>query len=379
MLGADDNRKPRLQSNVEKALVRRGLPKNTITFLSKDEASSRNRKVPTMAVFFGSQATAVDTDLVTELIEESIIIAPVVSDTSQVNTEVPPQLRHVNAAVLGTSNEGIYRLTNLVLETFRLLRRERRLFISYKRTDSQPFADLLYDALDARGFDVFIDVRSVPPAEDFQSQLWHRLSDSDVIVLIDTLGFRASRWTVEELARANATNVQILHLLWPGQKEDPESSFSHFMKLTLRDFNWCIPWKGRWAKKELVTRICNEVERLRAPAIAARYRYLVDNFCDAARDEGLVPVVQMEGWISLDVRPDLTLAVVPAVGVPTSDRINDVFEAITDPSVGTREIWMIYDNRGILSKWLSHLDWLDSHLPIRAVQMSKAPERLKLV
>tara|TARA_R110000765_G_scaffold229490_2_gene332989 strand:- start:3351 stop:4349 length:999 start_codon:yes stop_codon:yes gene_type:complete len=332
-----------------------------------------------MAVFFGSQATAVDTDLVTELIEESIIIAPVVSDTSQVNTEVPPQLRHVNAAVLGTSNEGIYRLTNLVLETFRLLRRERRLFISYKRTDSQPFADLLYDALDARGFDVFIDVRSVPPAEDFQSQLWHRLSDSDVIVLIDTLGFRASRWTVEELARANATNVQILHLLWPGQKEDPESSFSHFMKLTLRDFNWCIPWKGRWAKKELVTRICNEVERLRAPAIAARYRYLVDNFCDAARDEGLVPVVQMEGWISLDVRPDLTLAVVPAVGVPTSDRINDVFEAITDPSVGTREIWMIYDNRGILSKWLSHLDWLDSHLPIRAVQMSKAPERLKLV
>ena len=87
----------------------------------------------------------------------------------------------------------------------------------------------------------------------------------------------------------------------------------------------------------------------------------------------------MEGWISLDVRPDLTLAVVPAVGVPTSDRINDVFEAITDPSVGTREIWMIYDNRGILSKWLSHLDWLDSHLPIRAVQMSKAPERLKLV
>ncbi|MEW3673962.1 toll/interleukin-1 receptor domain-containing protein, partial [Pseudomonas aeruginosa] len=79
----------------------------------------------------------------------------------------------------------------------------------------------LYDALDARGFDVFIDVRSVPPAADFQSQLWHRMSDSDVVVLIDTPGFREGRWTAEELARANATNVQILHLLWPGQKEDP--------------------------------------------------------------------------------------------------------------------------------------------------------------
>jgi hypothetical protein len=25
---------------------------------------------------------------------------------------------------------------------------------------------------------------------------------------------------MEELAKANATNIQILHLLWPGQRED---------------------------------------------------------------------------------------------------------------------------------------------------------------
>ncbi|WZB72078.1 hypothetical protein WJ968_10955 [Achromobacter xylosoxidans] len=149
------------------------------------------------------------------------------------------------------------------------------------------------------------------------------------------------------------------------------------MKLRRRDFFGFIPMRGRWATKGLVTRICDEVERLRAPAIAARHRYLVDNLCDAARDEGLDPSVQIEGWISLKTESNRTLAIVPAVGIPTADRINEVFEAITNPTVETREIWVIYDNRGVLRTWLSHLDWLDSYLPIRAVQMSKAPQLLK--
>lgn len=376
MLGAADGHRSRLRRNVQLALKELGIPTSAIAFLSNVDVSTRRLGAPAMAVFFGSQANIADTAPVTELIDDSIVIAPVVSDLSLVHAEIPPQLRHINAIVLGPNNEGIDRLTTLVLETFRLLRRERRLFISYKRTGSQPLADRLYDALDARGFDVFIDVRSVPPAADFQSQLWHRMSDSDVIVLIDTPGFREGRWTAEELARANATNVQILHLLWPGQKEDSASSFSHFMKLRRRDFVGFVPMRGRWATERLVMRICDEVERLRAPAIAARHRYLVDNFCDAARDEGLDPTVQLGGWISLVAGTSRTLAIVPAVGIPTSDRINEIFEAITDPAIEAREIWMIYDNRGILNSWLSHLDWLDSHLPIRAVRMSKVPKLL---
>jgi len=329
-----------------------------------------------MGVFFGSAEHTTDTVLVAELIEESVVVAPVVSSVTSVNAEIPAQLSHVNAIALGPNDEGLDRLTSLVLETFRLLRRERRLFISYKRSGSQPLAEKLYDALDARGFDVFIDVRSVPPGADFQSQLWHRMSDSDVVILIDTPGFREGRWTAEELARANATNIQILHLLWPGQKEDAASSFSHFMKLKRDDFIGLLPLRGRWATKKVIARICDEAERLRAPAIAARQRYLVDSFCDAARDQGFTPAVQVDGWISLSNRSDRTLAVVPAIGVPTSDRINEVFEAVTDPDVQAGQIWMIYDNRGILHTWLSHLDWLDTHLPVRAVKMTQAAEML---
>ena len=328
-----------------------------------------------MAIFLGEASVAFDSSVLQSLVSDSVVIAPVVSSRSRVQIEIPPLLRQVNALEFRNGTVGLARLVALVLETFRLLRKERRLFISYRRDDSQPFAERLYDALDARGFDVFIDLRSVPPAVDFQSELWHRMSDSDVVVLIDTPGFRAGRWTTAELAQANATNIQILHLLWPGQREDSSSAFSHFMPLRTADFRWRWPGKGKNVRTATLTRICAHVEQLRARAIAARHRYLVDNLCDAARDLGMVPLVESEHWISIKLKNGRTLAVVPAVGVPTADRLNVVFNAVGDPS--TRDLWVIYDNRGMLAQWLSHLDWLDSHLPLRAVRMSDAPNVLR--
>lgn len=380
MLGSDEGRRSQLQRLLTRRVAEVGLELAVIRFIGEDEASSRDPRAPLVAVFFGSSAHTANTRLVDELIEDSIMVVPLVSSLEQVHAEIPPQLRGVNALVFGLGGLGIERLANLVLEAFRLLRRERRLFISYRRVDAQPFAERLYEALDARGFDVFIDVRSVPPAVDFQSELWHRMSDSDVVVLVDTPGFRESRWTTEELAKANATNIQILHLLWPGQKEDGASSFSHFMRLARRDFLGLglVIGQGRWVKKRTLARICDEAERLRARAIAARYRYLIDNFCNAAEDLGLDAVVQPQQWISVGGRGcGKSLVVVPAVGVPTSGRINEIFDSLEDPSMNTRDVWIIYDNRGILNTWLKHLDWLDMHLPLRTVRMAQAPELLR--
>lgn len=376
LLGDPQQHRQRLREEIEAGLSGLGMPKDTVVFLNTAEAGSRDLAVPVMAVFFGGPGMTSDTPLVAELLEDSVVIAPVVDATDRIGEKLPPQLAHINALAVEPGGQGMARLATVVFETFRLLRSSRRLFISYKRTGSQPLADKLYDALDARGFDVFIDVRSVPPAHDFQSELWHRMTDSDVIILIDTPGFREGRWTAAELAQANATNVQILHLLWPGQTEDPASAFSRFHKLTRSDFYGYLPLRGQWIRRAVIERICDEAERLRARALAARQKHLIDNFCDAARDLGLDPAVQVEGWVALKLASDKKLAVVPAVGVPTSNRINEIFEKISDPKIGAREIWVLYDNRGILQSWLSHLDWLDEHLPLRSIQMAKAPMRL---
>lgn len=376
LFGHLDHRTRELRTALVDRLAELGLNGDAVTFVETDILATWDRRFPTMALFFGGTSVATDPNVLTQLAADSVVIAPIVSDLTRVSQEVPPQLSHINALRLADAADTD-RLVSLVLETFRLLRAERRLFISYRRDDAQPFAEILYDALDARGFDVFIDVRSVPPGVDFQSILWHRMADSDVVVLIDTPGFRARRWTTEELAQANATNIQILHLLWPGQAEDPASAFSHFMKLEPADFSGGSVGRGEGATADLVTRVCSAAERLRARAIAARNRYLVDNFCDAATDLGLPTTVQPERWIALTQPNGRMLAVVPAVGVPTSDRLNAVFEAVADTASNRRDLWLIYDNRGVMADWLSHLEWLNAHLPVRTVRMSDAPAALK--
>lgn len=355
-----------------------GLQRDAIAYLDEAETGRRDRRLPTLAVFFGYRgATDAAHPVLQSLLNESSPVLTVVSDLDFAREEVPPLLSEINALEISGVGNNLNRLATLVFETFRLLRKERKVFISYKRVDSQGLADKLYDELDRRGFDVFIDTRSVPPGVDFQDQLWHRMSDSDVVVLIDTPRFRLGRWTKEELARANATNVQILHLLWPGQAEDAASALSHFFPLDLADFGGHILDKGRTIRSATVAAICEAAERLRARAIAARYRYLVDQFCDLARKRGLSPSVQPERWISLTAASGDELAVVPAIGVPTSDRINEVFDTVAALHTSSCQTWVIYDNRGLLRSWLNHLDWLDNHLPVRTIRVSAAGEPLK--
>ncbi|MGQ2905743.1 MAG: toll/interleukin-1 receptor domain-containing protein [Neoaquamicrobium sediminum] len=354
-----------------------GIPPHTVGFLHGDEIVGRNRKVTSIALFFGGVGSLALTDHLDALIQDSIVIVPVTTAAGQFGTEIPPVLKEVNGIALTGVGGGVNRIVSLILELFGLLRRERRLFISYKRDDAQETANALYDALDKRGFDVFIDVRSVPPAEDFQAVLWHRMADSDVVILLDTPNFRTSRWTTAELAQANATEVQILHVLWPGQAEDPECAFNHYVSLDNNDFE-AGNARGR-VRLAVLDDICEYAEQLRARAMAARHRYLVDNFCDAARVAGYAPAVQPERWISIKRSSGDQIAIVPAVGVPTAERINGIADAMDALGGAFSKVWMIYDNRGLAEAWLKHLDWLHQHLPVKGLRMSEVTAGIRAI
>lgn len=380
VLGRPDARSRLVIAQLQARLGELGLAHGTIEVLAEADAGRRNAALPAVALFTGYEnANDSAHPALDPLLGDSITIITMVSDLGSVSRELPERLRHINALPV-TPNQNIDRVASLILESFRLLRRERRLFISYRREDSQGVANQLYDALDAHGFDVFIDARTVPPAVDFQDELWHRLADTDVVVLLDTKGFRGSRWTTEELARANATNIQILHLLWPSQAEDVASAFSFFHPLVDSDFVGTDPiCKESRLEESAVRDICDHAERLRARAIAARHAYLVDSFCDNARDRGFTPSVQPERWISIDLAPGRALAVVPTIGVPNSVQINQTFDAISKAGSGTGGIWVLYDSRGLLASWLSHLDWLDGYLPARSMRLASVDGALRSI
>src|SRR3546814_2478396 len=55
----------------------------------------------------------------------------------------------------------------------------------------------------------------IRPGDPFQDVLWHRLVDSDVMVMLDTPTYFDSRWTRQEIGRARAKEIQVLRVIWP--------------------------------------------------------------------------------------------------------------------------------------------------------------------
>jgi hypothetical protein len=378
ILGKPGANKRAVEAAIQQHCVALGLSNDAVTVIDEATIGSRDRKKPFTGIFFGYDgATDAAHPILDDLLKDSVVILPVVQNLTGATALIPEKLQQINCLESSPANPKIDRIVTVMFENFRLLRSERRLFISYRRVESQSIAIQLYEALDALGFDVFLDTHGVPPAIDFQSVLWHRLADSDVVVLLDTPKFRESRWTTQELTTANATSLQILHLLWPGVDADPHSAFSIFHQLKAADFvsDTQIGIDARF-QQAIIDLVGRRVEALRAHAMAARYRYLVDNFCDLAKSVGQQTAVQSSRFVALELTNKRRIAVVPAIGVPNAARYEQIEKAIFNAKEKYEKIWLLYDERGILQGWLEHVEWLNKHLPVTAVRVSTCGPRI---
>jgi hypothetical protein len=377
-MGGDGLQQAVLKETIRRRMAEVGLADEDVRFLIDGEVAAREKRAPFVGVYFGRHGyDPAHSTLLDELRSDSVVVLPVVRSLDDFGKQVPPALCGVNGLELDDVDCAFEHVCAVVLQQFRLLRKERRLFISYRRSDSTPIASQLYAALDARGFDVFLDTNGVPPGADFQDVLWQRLADSDVVVLLDTDGFSESRWTQEELAKANTTNVQILHLLWPGRPERADSAFSVFRQLRAEEFASSDSGPNGTLTQEAVAQIAVDVEGLRARAIAARHRFLVDSFCDAASAVGLIATVQPNRKIIVSGGRN-PLVAVPVVGVPNAELLHEEVVGFPEPELKEPlQLWAIFDERGLLPRTLTHLAWLSPKLPLAAVPVFEVVSRLK--
>jgi hypothetical protein len=97
---------------------------------------------------------------------------------------------------------------------------DRKVFVSYRRSDTSPIADQLFDELSRRNFQVFLDRVSVEPGVDFQASLFEHLADKSMVVLLNSKEFPASHWTMEEIRFARQHRLSVLILRLPEAQED---------------------------------------------------------------------------------------------------------------------------------------------------------------
>lgn len=322
---------------------------------------------PSVCVYFSNGGIFPHTDIVKRLITDAVFLIPVVTDLSQYKSLTPQELHFINGTELIDSS-GINAITNKLLEGLSLLRRSRRLFISYRRVESRAIAIQLYEHLDQKGFDVFLDTHSLQAGDYFQDELWHRMVDADVVVLLDTPGFLESYWTEQELAKASGMGICILQVIWPGHQQAQYSALCTPLYLKQADFENGI------TKSELATlnfdalaRIASDTESLRARSLAGRQDNLIEEFTATATAHNISTYLQPEKFLILTNKNGQDVALIPTVGVPQSFTFSDVQELIKRiRNSDMAQIYILYDHRNIVGKWETHLGWLNTHLPVKA-------------
>ncbi|MED5550149.1 MAG: toll/interleukin-1 receptor domain-containing protein [Pseudomonadota bacterium] len=356
VLGCPERETRDLFIGVLRGLLAEGdVPESEVRLITDpaDYLSNRNPRVPTVVACF-SDLSANELTTISALITARVPVIPVAMNEQRFET-FPEPLQSLNGTVLSPNMEGWTSAGAAILESVGLLRMQRRLFISYRRTEAREAAVQLHDQMAARGFQVFLDTHSIRPGRVFQDDLWQSLTDSDVMVMLDTATYFESKWTREEFGRAQSMGISILRLVWPGITPEETAELSEQRPLTHSDFD------GPLLKADVLQDIVEKTERLRARSLAARHTEITGKLKAGAEAAG----AKIRGAgafrsISIELQSGDDAWAYPVIGVPTANMMYDI--ALRAAAADHARPFLVYDHTGITTDWLSHLGWLDESI-----------------
>lgn len=303
------------------------------------------------AAFFGRPG--VSSNSVPALVKRGIPLIPIAQSPRTISADLPDSLKPFNCLTLESDGPG--RIATALLECLGLLPRQRRVFVSYRRDEAREAALQLFNSLSAKIYDVFLDTHGILPAEDFQATLWHRLCDSDVLVMLDTPTYFESRWTSAEFGRALSKGISILRIEWPGVVASRRTSTTSSLVLTDTDVDIAT---GRLADSAL-QRITERLEIVRAESHAVRNLNLLSALRrDVELVGGEITGMGIHKAVFIRLADGKEIVAYPTLGVPTSMTLNEA----SDRASG-KEAAILYDHIGLQEQWLRHLAWLGKNIP----------------
>lgn len=320
---------------------------------------------PAFVLYFGDKdGDFKDLDIAHKLLMDGTMILPIFFTDDSFSKEIPCILSNQNGMQYNDTEND--RIVNIALESFELLNSTRKIFISYRRSESTSIAIQLFEVLESYNFDVFLDTHSIGKAEAFQDELWHRMTDCDVIVLLNTPDFLESHWCKEEFAEASAKQIGIVQLVWPNhniKSIDSSSYISHPIQLNASEFVDGVFTDKDKSKflPDFVEFIVKEVESVRARNLAARQDNLITEFKNIADRNGRKVTVQPERILTEDLPNDKRIIYIPTIGVPQSSSCQSAEIKKELLGYGDVIVRLIYDDLRIRDKWLKHLEWLNDN------------------
>jgi hypothetical protein len=206
------------------------------------------------------------------------------SGEADVRAAMPSPLERLNAISWADPR----RAALVILRAVGLGEDDRKLFLSYRRTDASRLSLQLHTALVQRGFDVFLDRFSVDVGVDFQRQIHIDLADKAFVLFIESVSARDSRWVEEEVTYAMRHHISHLALTLPGvpsERQFPTVDDAFRRRLDPLDVK-----PGTVSDPELgedaLARVLDEIETRYAGLIRRRREQLLGSLTDVLTRDG---------------------------------------------------------------------------------------------
>lgn len=152
--------------------------------------------------------------MIQEALNVNVPIIPIVmkDEESTIPEKLPASLSHHNAAFWQDDGASVA-LT--LLRTIGLTESQRKVFISYRRSETSDLADQLHTALVQRGFDVFLDRFSIHAGDYFPRRIDENLADKTFLLLLESNGLQESPWVQYEINFAIENHLGLTALNLP--------------------------------------------------------------------------------------------------------------------------------------------------------------------
>lgn len=145
---------------------------------------------------------------------QNLPLVPVVADLGErLSEQLPPEIKFLeesNIVELRSDTRGPDLIQTVAgylgLKSFA---KDQKVFISYRRVDSQNQADELYKYLWQNEFITFLDTNQIEGGANFQRRIVEQISDKDLVLLFDSPNINSSYWVKEEIITAITHRIPI--------------------------------------------------------------------------------------------------------------------------------------------------------------------------
>lgn len=320
-------------------------------------------RYPFLYLYYGSSSADSnfkDLQLLKKLIGRRDIL-PIAHTQDDFKTNFPQGLSDLNGFFLDDTSRSLSALHNYILSYFGIICGNRKVFISYRRSETEVLAQSLYDKLIKLNYHPFLDSYSIDSGVDFQERLRHELVDSDIVILLDTPDFNNSDYCMEEFNIANSEQIPVIDIRINVNPKVNTHRFCDYIEEE-GDIQAIV------IDKAFVDRIVDLMERSRAKAYCIKRKFVIAEFEKRCKEYN-IDIVEQGGFMRCDTTKECFF---PFTNIPNASDLFDVEVKMSKiPIFTTYAKQVLYNGNYCTPDYQKQLDWYNDNLPVKTFNVNK--------